>query len=96
MGILIGCYSNNAMKAHTNRVSISQEVLQDVYMCNQKKDPKQMGKNITFREIKSYRLFHPHIDALVITLIMANIKLYIILIDISNLVDVMFLRLGNK
>lgn len=54
------------------------------------KNPNLKGLEITFSKKEARRLRHPHTDALMVTLPIANINLHIILIDTDNWADIMF------
>lgn len=69
MGYPVKEDSNNAQKAHVGEASTSQEVLYMAFSHNQSKDPKLVGSNLTFIERKAHKLLHPHVNALVVILI---------------------------
>lgn len=60
------------------------------YVHGLNKDPILIGSEINFLEKEAHKLLHPYNDALVITVIMENIKFNRIIFDTSSLVDIMF------
>lgn len=71
--------SNSARKAHLWKVRASQG---EVYSTDRPwKFPQVNQWDITFTEVDSYRVQHPHDDALVVTLVIANHQTRRVLID---------------
>lgn len=68
--------SNNTHKVLIVKAILGPKILQVATTCNSSKDPKLIYLDITFSKRKAYRLIHPHIYAIVVTLLMANITLH--------------------
>lgn len=86
-GVVRGDY-NNAYKAYIRKAYL--EAIHIVSMHGSKKYLNLMGLEITFLEKEAYRLLHPHTDALVFTVLVANINMYRISIDNGSSTNILF------
>ncbi|XP_058078445.1 uncharacterized protein LOC131226754 [Magnolia sinica] len=80
--------SNNARKVHVESISHPEE---DILLLGRPSKEKKMEKySLTFTVENAQGIHHPHNDVLVVTLTIANQRVFWILADTGSLVDVLF------
>ncbi|XP_058106240.1 uncharacterized protein LOC131249447 [Magnolia sinica] len=86
--------SNNAWKSHVK--SISRPESEILIIARPSKEKKKEKYCISFTDEDARRIHHPHDDALVITLTIANRRVFHIIIDTGSSTDVLFTHAFNK
>ncbi|XP_058078584.1 uncharacterized protein LOC131226893 [Magnolia sinica] len=93
-GYLGGGESNNARKNHARNVGrLESEIM---VLARPPKERKLEKYSVAFTEENARGIHHPHDDALVITVTIANHRVFRVLVDTGSSADVLFLQAFDK
>ncbi|XP_058103358.1 uncharacterized protein LOC131246909 [Magnolia sinica] len=93
-GPLCGNDSNNAQKNHAR--SLNRPESDTLIIARPSKEKKKERYCISFTDEDARGIYHPHDDALVITLIIANRRVFHILVDTESSADMLFTQAFDR